>query len=238
LRQSELASSRNSNKGGKALPDLFASTFDAFLFDMDGTILNSIAAAERVWGAWAWKFGLDPEVFLPTIHGRRASETISSLGLPDIDPEAEAAVITQAEIDEIKGVIAIGGAQRFLRSLPSHRWAVVTSAPAALARRRIEAAGLPMPATIVTSEDVRRGKPAPDCFILAAERLSVDPTRCLVFEDAEVGIAAATAAGCQVVVITETHKQRLTGVHKQLDNYERINAKIVNGGLSLLHTNR
>lgn len=95
-----------------------------------------------------------------------------------------------------------------------------------------------MPATIVTSEDVRRGKPAPDCFILAAERLSVDPARCLVFEDAEVGIAAATAAGCQVVIITETHKQQMTGIHKQLDNYERINAKIVNGGLSLLHTNR
>ncbi|WP_315860647.1 HAD-IA family hydrolase [Rhizobium leguminosarum] len=216
------------------MPDLFASSFEAFLFDMDGTILNSIAVAERVWGAWAWKFGLNPEVFLPTIHGRRASETISSLGLPNIDPEAEAAAITQAEIDEIKGVIAITGAQRFLSSLPSHRWAVVTSAPAALAKRRIEAAGLPAPATIVTSEDVRRGKPAPDCFILAAERLSVDPARCLVFEDAEVGITAATAAGCQVVVITETHKLRMAGDHRQFENYERIKPKIVNGGLGLI----
>jgi sugar-phosphatase len=220
------------------VPDLFASTFDAFLFDMDGTILNSIAVAERVWGAWAWKFGLNPEVFLPTIHGRRAFETISSLGLPDIDPEAEAAAITQAEIDEINGVFAITGAQRFLSSLPSHRWAVVTSAPAALAKRRIEAAGLPMPATIVTSEDVRRGKPAPDCFILAAERLSVDPAHCLVFEDAEVGIAAATAAGCQVVVITETHKRRMTGVHRQFENYERIKPKISNAGLGLIQSNR
>lgn len=85
----------------RAVSDVFAPTF---LFDMDGTILNSIAAAERVWGAWAWKFGLDPEAFLPTIHGRRASETIASLGLPDIDPEAEAAAITRAEIEEVKGV--------------------------------------------------------------------------------------------------------------------------------------
>lgn len=213
--------------------DLFASSFDAFLFDMDGTILNSIAAAERVWGAWAWKFGLNPEVFLPTIHGRRASETISSLGLPDVDPEAEAAAITQAEIDEIKGVIPIRGAQRFLSGLPSNRWAVVTSAPAALAKRRIEAAGLPNPATIVTAEDVRRGKPAPDCFILAAERLQVDPARCLVFEDAEAGITAATAAGCQVVVITETHKHRMGGGYRQIPNYERIQPKIVNGSLGL-----
>lgn len=216
------------------MPDLFASSFDAFLFDMDGTILNSIAAAERVWGAWAWKFGLNPEVFLPTIHGRRAFETISSLGLPDVDPEAEAAAITQAEIDEIKGVFAISGAQRFLSSLPTRRWAVVTSAPDALAKRRIEAAGLPMPATIVTSEDVQRGKPAPDCFILAADRLSVDPARCLVFEDAEVGITAATAAGCQVCVITETHKRRMEGDHRQFENYERIKPKIVNGGLGLM----
>lgn len=216
------------------MSDLFATSFDAFLFDMDGTILNSIAAAERVWGAWAWKFGLNPEVFLPTIHGRRASETISSLGLPDVDPEAEAAAITQAEIDEIKGVIPINGAGRFLTSLPSHRWAVVTSAPTALANRRIEAAGLPSPTTIVTAEDVQRGKPAPDCFILAAERLSVNPARCLVFEDAEAGITAATAAGCQVVVITETHKQRMGGDHPQIVNYERIKPKIVDGGLGLL----
>ncbi|MBY3238309.1 HAD-IA family hydrolase [Rhizobium laguerreae] len=201
---------------------------------MDGTILNSIAVAERVWGAWAWKFGLNPEVFLPTIHGRRAFETISSLGLPDVDPEAEAAAITQAEIDEIKGVFAIGGAQHFLNSLPSHRWAVVTSAPAALAKRRIEAAGLPTPATFVTSEDVQQGKPAPDCFILAAERLSVDPARCLVFEDAEVGIIAATAAGCQVCVIAETHKRRMEGDHWQFENYERIKPKIVDGALGLI----
>ena len=216
------------------MSDLFASSFDAFLFDMDGTILNSIAAAERVWGAWAWKFGLNPEVFLPTIHGRRAFETISSLGLADVDPEAEAAAVTRAEIDEIDGVIPIGGAGRFLSSLPAHRWAVVTSAPAALAERRIEAAGLPSPAIIVTAEDVRRGKPAPDCFILAAERLSVDPARCLAFEDAEAGIMAATAAGCRVVVITETHKHRMGSGHPQIANYDRIKPKIGGGGLGLL----
>ncbi|TCL64096.1 HAD-IA family hydrolase [Rhizobium sp. BK251] len=215
------------------MPELFTSTFDAFLFDMDGTILNSIAVAERVWGAWAWKFGLNPEVFLPTIHGRRAAETISSLGLPGVDAEAEAAAITKAEIDAVRGVVPISGASRFLRQIPPSRWAVVTSAPAVLARRRIEVAGLPMPATIVTAEDVSCGKPAPDCFLLAAERLSVDPARCLVFEDAEAGITAAAAAGCQVVVVAETHKHRLAGSHRQISNYERIRPRIVDGGLGL-----
>lgn len=215
------------------MSDPFTSTFDAFLFDMDGTILNSIAAAERVWGAWFWKFGLDPEVFLPTIHGRRASETITSLGLADVDPEAEAARITRAEIEEVSSVVPIAGAAQFLGSLPSDRWAVVTSAPAALARRRLEAAGLPMPAILVTAEDVAKGKPAPDCFILAARRLSVDPARCLVFEDAEAGIASAIAAGCQVMVVTETHKRRLKSAYSQIANYRRIRPEIRDGGLAL-----
>lgn len=215
------------------MQDIFSSTYDAFLFDMDGTILNSLAVAERVWGAWAWKFGLNPEIFLPTIHGRRAAETISSLGLPDVDADAEAAAITKAELDEINGIVPISGAAQFLALLPSKRWAVVTSAPAALARRRIEAAGLPTPTTMVTAEDVRRGKPAPDCFILAAERLSVDPARCLAFEDAEAGIAAAHAAGCHVVVVSETHKHPVRGGHPQITNYNGLLPRITGGALGL-----
>ncbi|EGL65677.1 HAD-superfamily hydrolase, subfamily IA, variant 3 [Agrobacterium sp. ATCC 31749] len=71
-------------------------------------------------------------------------------------------------------------------------------------------------------------------LILAAERLSVDPARCLVFEDAEVGIIAATAAGCQVCVIAETHKRRMEGDHWQLENYERVMPKIADGALGLI----
>lgn len=211
----------------------FDDTFEAFLFDMDGTILNSIAAAERVWGAWFGKFGLDPDVYLPTIHGRRASETIASLGLPHVDAEAEASAITQAEIAEVEGVVPIPGAPLFLNSLPPRKWAVVTSAPLALARTRLEAAGLPAPAILVTAEDVQRGKPAPDCFILAAERLAVNPARCLAFEDAEAGIAAAVSAGCTVMVVTETHKHGFDGAHNQIENYQHVRPEIVRGGLGL-----
>jgi hypothetical protein len=56
----------------------FDRTFGAMLFDMDGTIINSIAAAERVWTAWAERHGLDVAAFLPTIHGVRAIETITA----------------------------------------------------------------------------------------------------------------------------------------------------------------
>lgn len=69
---------------------------DAVLLDMDGTILNSIQAAERIWGNWAASHALDAEAFVETIHGVQSVETIRRLALPGLDPAVEAAKITQA----------------------------------------------------------------------------------------------------------------------------------------------
>src|SRR6478672_2992521 len=96
---------------------------------MDGTIITSIKAAERVWGRWAEGQGLDVAAFLPTIHGKRTEETIRALNLPGVDPVREAAFITRAEIEDVAGVEAIEGIAAFLASLPRERWAIVTSAP-------------------------------------------------------------------------------------------------------------
>jgi sugar-phosphatase len=186
-----------------ALPDR---RFAAFLFDMDGTLLSSIAAAERVWTAWASRHGIDVAAFLPTIHGVRAVETIRRQALPGIDPEVEAEALTLAEIADVAGIVPIAGAGGFLASLPEGRFAIVTSAPRALAVARLGAAGLAVPGVMVTADDVTRGKPAPDCFLLAAERLGVQAKDCLVFEDAPAGIEAAEAAGAGVVVVTATHR--------------------------------
>jgi len=204
--------------------------FAAFLFDMDGTILSSIAAAERVWSAWAARHGLDLAAFLPTIHGRRAVETIRQLALPGVDAQAEADEITRLEIDDVAGIEAIAGAAAFLAALPADRWAIVTSAPRALALRRIAAAGLPLPAVIVTSDDVVNGKPAPDCFRLAAQRLGVAADTCLVFEDAPAGIAAAEAAGAAIVVVTATHTHPIATPHPRLPGYDAIAATPGPGG--------
>jgi sugar-phosphatase len=189
-----------------ALPDR---PFAAFLFDMDGTILTSIKAAERVWGDWAAGHGLDVAAFLPTIHGKRTEETVRNLGLPGVDPVEEAARITRAEIEDVAGVEAIAGVAAFLASLPPQRWAIVTSAPRALALARIAAAGLPMPGVLVAAEDVERGKPAPDPFLLGARKLGVAPGDCLVFEDTLAGLQSATAAGMASVVVTLTHTHAL-----------------------------
>lgn len=179
--------------------------YAAFLFDMDGTLLNSVIAAERVWANWARRHGLDVEAFLPTIHGVRSIDTVRRQNLPGVDAEREAEAISQAEIEDVEGVVAIDGVAAFLASLPKDRWAVVTSAPLALAQARMRAAGLELPEVVVTGEDVSRGKPAPDGFLLAAQRLGVAATDCLVFEDAPAGIAAAKAAGASVIVVTAAH---------------------------------
>lgn len=198
-----------------ALPDR---AFAAFLFDMDGTLLTSIKAAERVWGQWAASHGLDVAAFLPTIHGKRTEETIRALNLPGVDPVAEAAFITHAEIEDVAGVEAIQGAHDFIASLPRARWAIVTSAPRALAKARIAAAGLPLPDVLVAAEDVERGKPAPDPFLLGARKLGVAPSDCLVFEDTQAGLQAAVAAGMASIVVTVTHAHPLeTDVFGVLD---------------------
>src|SRR5687768_8419062 len=117
-------------------------SFAAFLFDMDGTLLSSIEAAERVWSRWAAQFGIDAASFLPGMHGRRTIETVRSLNIPGIDVEEQADVITRAEIEDVEGIRVIPGAHEFIASLPKDRWAIVTSASKALATRRLEAIGL------------------------------------------------------------------------------------------------
>ncbi|MFO1049927.1 MAG: HAD-IA family hydrolase [Geminicoccaceae bacterium] len=206
---------------------LHGRSFAALLFDMDGTIVNSIAAAERVWIAWAERHGLDLDAFMPTIHGVRGIETITRLALPGIDPAAEAEAILEAEMADVDGVEPIYGAARFLASLPPDRWAIVTSSPRRLALRRLAAAGLTVPAVLVTAEDVERGKPAPDCFLLAAERLGQNIEDCLVFEDAPAGIAAAEAAGAAVAVVTVTHKHALETGHPTIAGYGGLTAEML-----------
>jgi len=204
-----------------ALP---ARDYAAFLFDMDGTILTSIIAAERVWADWARSHGLDVDVFLPTIHGKRSEDTVRGLGLPDIDPVEESRKITLAEIDDVDGIEAIAGVAAFLATLPAERWAIVTSAPRALAQARIAAAGLPLPPVLVAAEDVQRGKPAPDPFLLGAEKLGMRPHECLVFEDTLAGLQSAAAAGMDSIVVTATHKHPLDTTVTGVSDYDDLRA--------------
>jgi sugar-phosphatase len=208
-------------------------TYAAFLFDMDGTVTDSIAATERVWTAWAKRHGLDVEAFLPTIHGVRAEETIRRQNLAGVDIAQEVAAVLAGEIADIADVVPILGAEAFLRALPVGRWAIVTSAQRELALSRLGAAGLPLPAVLITAEDVSRGKPAPDGYRLAAQRLGVAADACLVFEDAPAGVAAGDAAGAEVMVVTATHGHPFETHHPTIVDYSAVRVVVETDGLRL-----
>jgi HAD superfamily hydrolase (TIGR01509 family) len=169
---------------------------------MDGTLVDSDAAVERAWTAWAAEHGVDPAAVLAVAHGSPPDPTVRRM-LPDLDDRAvarSAARQMDLQYDDVSDVVAAPGADVLLAALArlGLPWAVVTSADVRLARARLRAAGLPDPPLLVTVEDVRAGKPDPEGYLLAATRLGVDPARCLVVEDAGPGVAAGRAAGAVV----------------------------------------
>lgn len=213
-----------------ALHPVLGKPYDAFLFDMDGTLLNSISVVERVWSEWAVRHGLVPEVFLKTIHGIRAVDVIRQLALPGVDPQREAQQLLIEEMEDVGGIVEIPGAIALLNSIPAERWAIVTSAPIDLARRRMAAAGIPTPVVMVSGEEVSSGKPSPECYLLGARRLGVDPSRCLVFEDAVAGILAGEAAGADVTVITATHATPFETPHLSIPDYLGLRVEVAGQG--------
>jgi sugar-phosphatase len=121
------------------------------------------------------------------------------ISTPSDVAEATAELI-QLEVDHAADVVPIPGARELLETLPLGTWAVVTSGGRAIATARMASAGLAPADVLVTGEDVERGKPFPDPYLLAAQRLQMWPRRCAVFEDAPAGIAAARAAGVETVI--------------------------------------
>lgn len=175
--------------------------YAAFLFDMDGTLLDSSPVVERVWTAWARRHGHQPADVLAACQGLQYRDTLRRFARPDLDIEAEAEALLQAELDDIEGVVAIAGVKDLIERLEPTQWAIVTSAPRTLAETRLRAAGLPVPDIFVSGESVRNGKPDPEGFLMAADLLGAPIAECLVFEDSPAGVAAGKAAGARVTIV-------------------------------------
>lgn len=172
------------------------------LFDLDGTLIDSIPAVERAWTTWANMHGLDPAYVLDRIHGRRAKDSLAALG-PHLDLEEQHTLLAKIETEDTEGVRLLPGTAEFLASLDGFPWAVVTSCTRSVALARIHAVRLPDPPVLVVGDDIPNGKPAPDPFLRGAELLGVPIGETVSFEDAESGIRSATVAGSQVVVVGE-----------------------------------
>jgi len=158
-------------------------------------------AVERMWQSFANQHGLNLDQILAKDRGRPTEDTVAFFAPKHIDVQEETARLTALEIADTKVVKAIAGAQEFLQTISSGRWAVVTSAHLELATSRMNAAGLPIPKVLITVEDVKQGKPSPEGYLLAAQKLQVSPEECIIFEDAPAGITAAVNAGIRVIAV-------------------------------------
>lgn len=176
----------------------------AILFDLDGVLVDSAACVEKSWRDWSARHGLDPERVLAVAHGRRTTETIPFVA-PHLNVAEEVAALAAIESVTTAGVLAVPGARELVESLPPNAWAIVTSGVRSVATLRIRHTGLPMPRVLVCADEIERGKPDPQGYLVAAERLGVQPAMCVVIEDTPPGLAAARAAAMRSIGIAGTY---------------------------------
>jgi mannitol-1-/sugar-/sorbitol-6-phosphatase len=176
--------------------------FEAVIFDLDGTLIDSTAAVLRSWATWTYEHGLTPEDHAGH-HGVPSASVVRAL-LPADRHDAAIARINELEIADVSDIVVLPGAVDALEALRDAKNAIATSCDLRLAKARIGAAKLAPPSVLVTADDVANGKPAPDPFLEAARRLQVDPADCLVVEDSPMGLQAARAAGCATLAVVTT----------------------------------
>ena len=159
-------------------------------------------------------------------HGRPTVDTIR-LAAPHLPAEAEATRLNAWEASDADGVAEVEGAVHLVCSLPSNAWAIATSGTRETALTRLQRFGFTLPTVLVTADDITRGKPSPDVFLLAAARLDVPPMYCVAVEDTPAGISAARAAGMRVIGLATTHPQAdLKEAHARTDRLQNIQVSI------------
>jgi len=205
----------------------------AILFDCDGVLVNSAETINASWTRWSHFYGLDPALTLRSVKGSRAVDVVATL-LPRWQVSDGVTRINEYELEDARRVRPMAGASDLLSAVPDNAKAIVTSATQALATSRLQSAGLPIPSVIISADDVTHGKPAPDPYLAAADRLRVHPIDTIVIEDSCTGITAARAAGVGYLIVVGSHKDT---------DYHGISIKDLTGlcwdicgGLVLSHT--
>jgi HAD superfamily hydrolase (TIGR01509 family) len=191
--------------------DIPPGKFDGYIFDLDGTLVDTMPLHYRAWDQAMRKVGLqaplDEELFyslggVPTL---RVADLIAKHYGLKIDPHAVFDHKESLFVELQKDAKLIEPVVEFARRAAlTHPVSVASGGPRTIVRGMLELTGLaplfPFD-RVITPEDVAQGKPAPDMFLLAAERMGVPAKNCLVFEDAEPGMRAAEAAGMKWVKV-------------------------------------
>ncbi len=189
--------------------DFPESKFDGLIFDLDGTLVDTMPAHFESWCSALAQFGapgiLEEDVFY-AMGGRPAHDIVKDLngehGL-NLDPQAIRFAKREHFLNNLENVQLIEAVANYLKSqVGKVPIAVATGSSRIAAERTLQQVGLSdLVDEVVTSDEVTRGKPAPDVYLEAASRIGVAPGRCLAFEDARPGIIAAESAGMKVVTV-------------------------------------
>lgn len=198
-----------------------------FLFDLDGTLVDSLPVVERAWVNWAKRHNIAADEVLNFIHGKQAITSLRHFmaGASEEAIQQEYFALERTEAEDTDGIVALPGALQLLYTLNELDipWAIVTSGSVPVASARRKAAGLPEPEEFVTAERVQNGKPAPDAYLLGAQLLELEPEECVVVEDAAAGILSGLAAGCHVIAVNApAGSPRLEEVDMLLNSLEEL----------------
>lgn len=197
---------------------LIAFPFKGLLFDLDGTLVNSLPAVDRAWRTWATEYGLDPDYVAPRIHGKRAVDSIALLA-PHADQREAFLRLEHLEATDTDGVVPMPGALDFIGLLEGIPWGIVTSGSSPIANPRLRAGGISAPTVFVTAEQISRGKPDPEPFLEGARRLNLLPDEIVAFEDTLAGVRSAKSAGMKVVGLSDEAAQEADG---QISDYGQL----------------
>ena len=193
-----------------------------FIFDIDGTIIDSMPFHGRSWGVFLSRHGVayEGDTFLRATAGRTGTEIMRELFGPMSDERAWALVHEKEDVYRelfAKAFTEIAGFRDFALAARAQgiRIACATAGDAKNIAFALEGLGMRDAFDAVAgAHDVQRGKPEPDLFLLAAARAGVEPKRAIVFEDAPLGIEGARRAGMRAVAITSGETaERLAGPH-------------------------
>jgi len=191
----------------------------AILFDMDGTLVDSTSGVVGAWNLFRQTYPtIDVHHILSSSHGVRTVDNLRNhCGIQDPDTlqqEAERfeeAIVSTSSASGGQGIVLLPGVRSIMnelapwRFLPNPCWTICTSAARAYASSALNIADIPVPDVFVVSEDVPRGKPFPDPYLLGAKQAGVKPENCIVIEDAPSGIRSGRAAGCKTIALLTTH---------------------------------
>jgi mannitol-1-/sugar-/sorbitol-6-phosphatase len=203
----------------------------AIVFDLDGVLVDSTEVVELAWRRWADEQCVSIDDLLAVAHGRPAREVVQAFA-PHLDGDHESKRLDAWEVEASGGLAAMPGAEKCVAAAARGPWAIVTSGAWELATGRLRAVGLALPPVLVTADDITMGKPHPQPYLRACEKLAIPASECLVIEDAPAGITAAKRAGMTVVAVKTTHAaaalqeadvvlESMHDVHERLSEIDR-----------------